>query len=780
MGTMDEGILQEFLAESFENLAQVEQDLVVLEREPGDPARLASVFRAIHTIKGTCGFFGFGRLGALTHAGENLLGRIRDREIAMDREIADALLALVDGVRLILKRITSEGGEGNDDFEPLVATLNRLHDSRAPKPSPGHPASATPPVAPPAPAPAREPGLLAPLIASGRLDPEAVASAAREQQLGDPRRIGEILVDRGALAAEDVREALALGGDPAAHALSEGSIRVDVHLLDVLMNLVGELVLARNQLLQKVSSSDFLDLPGTTQRLNLITTELQEGIMKTRMQPVASLCNKLPRLVRDVAAACGKEVRLELEGIETELDRTIIESIRDPITHLIRNAIDHGIEAPDARLAAGKPREGRLLVRAFHEGGKVNLEVCDDGAGLSVERIRDRALRANLVPADRASRLTDREWAQVVFLPGFSTAERVSTVSGRGVGMDVVKTNVERIGGAIDIDSRPGAGVTVRIRIPLTLAIVPALIVRVAGERYAVPQVNLIELIRIGSDRESDSIAEVADTPVLRYRGGLLPLIDLRATLGLEAAPSGGADRSVAVLHADAASFGLVVDAIDASQEIVVKSLGETLRRIPVFAGATILGDGKVALILDVPGLARHAGITVRADRRDATAPATDVAPARTAEGTLILCRVGRDWPVAIPQESIARLEEFPRSRVERVGDRDFVQYRNGILPLIPLAGLLGAAAGNAPGAPEGDAFHVVVCERAGRSVGLVVEEIVEIVDERLPAGLEDVRPGFAGTAVIRGRVTDLLDVDELLVMAGDVFPDAAIAGKEG
>ncbi|MEK7347575.1 MAG: ATP-binding protein, partial [Candidatus Eisenbacteria bacterium] len=411
---MDEGILREFLSESLENAEQVERELVALEREPGDLKRIATLFRAVHSIKGTCGFFGFTKLAAVAHAGENLLGRLRSGERTLTPEIANALLALVDALRAILGRIEATKEEGDEAFEPLIDRLNQLDTAAA------APAQAT------VPAPAND----------VRLDTEGGATAP-----------------------------------------AESSVRVDVHLLDRLMNLVGELVLARNQLLLEVASSNFVDLPATAQRLNYVTTELQEQVMKTRMQPIGALWNKLPRLTRDVAAACGKSVRLDLEGTETELDRSIIEAMRDPITHLIRNAIDHGIETRAERAAHGKPEEGRLLLRAFHEGGKVHVELTDDGAGLPIERIRESALRQNLISTARAALLTDREWANVIFLPGFSTAEQVTNVSGRGVGMDVVKNNVERIGGAIDVESRPGQGVTVRIRIPLTLAIVPALIV---------------------------------------------------------------------------------------------------------------------------------------------------------------------------------------------------------------------------------------------------------------------------------------------------------------
>ncbi|HEU4724166.1 MAG TPA: chemotaxis protein CheW [Candidatus Eisenbacteria bacterium] len=720
MGTMDEGILREFLSESLENAERVEQELVALEREPGDLKRIAVLFRAVHSIKGTCGFFGFTKLAAVTHAGENLLGRLRSGERAHTPEIANALLALVDAVRTILARIESTQEEGDDAFEPLIARLNRL-DAGEPEPA--------------APAPA----------APSRPDAESIEPPIPLESA----------------------------------APLEASVRIDVHLLDRLMNLVGELVLARNQLLLEVASSNQSDLPATAQRLNHVTTELQEQVMKTRMQPIGNLWNKLPRLARDVAADCGKHVRLDLEGAETELDRSIIEAMRDPITHVVRNAIDHGIESPAERAARGKPAEGRLLIRAFHEGGKVHVEIIDDGAGLSVDRIRERALRQQLVTPERASRMSDRDWANVIFVPGFSTADRVTSISGRGVGMDVVKNNVERIGGAIEVESRPGNGTTIRIRIPLTLAIVPALIVTAGQERYAIPQVNLTELIRVEESEAAARMPLAFDAPVLRYRDGLLPLIDLRDVLRARSETSvGRADGaiSIAVLHADGVTLGLVVDSIVASQEIVVKPLIEPLRQIAVFAGATILGDGAVALILDVPGLARHAGISVRSGGPPVPAELLVTESPSAPLRTLVLCHAGERWTVAVPQEQIARLEEIPRRLLERVGDRAMVQYRGGILPLVSLGAILdmnGAAeAADAGWLPERDPMPVVVHQRGGHSLGLVVESIVEIVEERMAvAATPGARPGFSGAVVVRGSVTELLDLQRLL--------DASAVGRE-
>jgi len=792
MGSMDEGILREFLAESLENVEQVERELVALERDPGDPKRIATLFRAVHSIKGTCGFFGFSKLATVSHAGENLLGRLRSGERTLTPEIANALLALVDALRTILARIEATQEEGADDFTPLIERLRSL-DADVPAPAAALPAEggALPRDSGRAPA---DGGLFAPLIESGRLDLEAVTRAAEQQRQGDPRRLGEILVEHGALQPHEIVDALLAKTDAAAQAASvaDSSVRIDVQLLDRLMNLVGELVLARNQLVLEVASANLDELPATAQRLNHVTTELQERIMKTRMQPIGTLWNKLPRLVRDVASACDKRVRLDLEGAGTELDRTILDAIRDPLTHLVRNAIDHGIEIPAERAASGKPEEGRLLIRAFHEGGKVHVEVHDDGAGLPIARIREAAQRLHLIPAERAARMGDRDWANVIFLPGFSTADRVTSVSGRGVGMDVVKTNVERIGGTIDVDSTPGTGTTIRIRIPLTLAIVPALIVTAGAERYAIPQVNLVELIRVETAEAATRISRAFDATVLRYRDGLLPLLDLGAVLRVPGAPNardGERDdaTSIAVLHADGVTFGLVVDTIETSQEIVVKPLGEPLRQIAVFAGATILGDGAVALILDVPGLARHEGLSVRPGAAAPVGKVTD-APAGAelfAPRTLVLCRAGTRWTVAIPQEQIARLEEIPRRKVEHVGDRAVVQYRGGILPLASLGAILDLGdapqAGDAEWIGSADILPVVVHERGGRGVGLVVDSIIEIVEARVPAGSRRDRPGLGGAVVVRGAVTELLDLEKLL-SASPVGRDLPLArtGTEG
>src|SRR5271165_3795881 len=391
------------------------------------------------------------------------------------------------------------------------------------------------------------------------------------------------------------------------------TIRVGVNVLDKLMTLVGELVLARNQLLQISNTVEDASLQAVSQRMNLIATELQEQVMKTRMQPIGNIWGQFPRTVRDVALGCGKEVGIEMEGKETELDKTIIEAIKDPLTHLVRSSVDHGIELPEARVKAGKARVGRLILRAFHEGGQVNIEISDDGAGLSSDRIRKKAIERGVITAEQAARMTEREIFNLIFLPGFSTAEKVTNVSGRGVGMDVVKTNVEKIGGTVDVQSTLGRGTTVRVKIPLTLAIIPALVVTCGGDRYAIPQVSLLELVRVESDQAGKGIELVHGAPVYRLRGQLLPLVYLSRELKLATDARPPAERegavNIVVLQADGRQFGLVVDEINDTEEIVVKPLRKQLKTVKVFAGSSIMGDGRVALILDVLGLAQRAGV---------------------------------------------------------------------------------------------------------------------------------------------------------------------------
>jgi two-component system chemotaxis sensor kinase CheA len=564
--------------------------------------------------------------------------------------------------------------------------------------------------------------------------------------------------------------------DARASAVSDSSIRVDVGLLNKLMNLVGELVLARNQIMQFSAAHKDSALVGTVQRLNLLTTELQAGVMKTRMQPIGNIWTKFPRLVRDIAVACNKQVRLEMEGKETELDKSIIESIRDPLTHLVRNAIDHGIEAPADRQARGKPLEGRLRLRAFHEGGKVIIEIADDGGGIDPARVRDKAISVKLITPEQAARMGERELINLIFLPGFSTAERVSNFSGRGVGMDVVRTNIEKIGGTVDVDSRPGQGTTVKMKIPLTLAIIPALTVTSGGDRYAIPQVSLLELVRLEGEQARRGIEQIHGAPVYRLRGNLLPVVYLHQQLQVEAEVCDHGERNIVVLQADERQFGLVVDQIHDTEEIVVKPLQKQLKGIGIFAGATIMGDGKVALILDVLGLAQRANVVAEVRERSMAQTTSSSAVFTGDRQTVLVCTTRDGSRIGIPLSLVARLEEFPRSALERIGSSYVVQYRGEILPLIDVAQVLGkgdqsATASARVGSDDATleagggaaSVHVVVYAVPRGHVGLVVGAIVDIVEEAIVIRARAKREGVLYTAVIQGRVTEFIDIEGII-----------------
>ena len=735
MDGIDE-IVGEFLVESHENLDQLDRDLVALEADPGGRELLASVFRTIHTIKGTSGFLAFHQLEAVTHVGENLLARLRDGVVTMDAAKTDVLLRMVDTVRELLASIEATGAEGEVDVDGVVAAVaGHLQDvdaaqGRAPGTDP-------------------EPATVEPAAPADDVAPAAPEPAAAPETAPEPA--------------------------PHRRVAAESSVRVDTALLDDLMRLVGELVLTRNQIVQQTASAATtadMELLGATQRLNLIASELQEGVMKTRMQPIDALWNKLPRVVRDLGAQCGKHVRLEMVGRETELDRTLLEAVKDPLTHLVRNSVDHGVETPDVRQRAGKPPEGVLTLRARHESGQVVVEVADDGAGIDAARIGATAVGKGLVARADVDRMSPAELLQLIFAPGFSTAAAVTNVSGRGVGMDVVKTNIEAIGGTIEVESVPGAGTVCRLRIPLTLAIVPALTIACAGERYALPQVSLLELVALDPERAASAVETVGGVPVYRLRGELLPMVSLAEVLGLvDGAERTAADGIVmAVLRSEGRRFGLVVDRIINTEEIVVKAVSTQLRSVGLYSGATILGDGAVALILDVQALARR---SLRADATDRSAAERAPAPsaARSRADQMLVCDVGGGRRAAIPLPLVTRLERLPAAGVERVGHREVVQYRGAILPLVRASDHLGTGAGSGPGA-DPDELEVVVFTERGRSVALVVAEVLDVVDAGASTTSDVLDHGLLGSMVVDDRVTELLDVRAAVIAADPAFYD--------
>jgi two-component system, chemotaxis family, sensor kinase CheA len=726
----DDEIMREFLIESRDNLAELDRDFVELERNPRDKALLSRIFRVIHTIKGTSGFLNLPALERLTHIGETQLSRLRDGEILLDSQATSALLAMVDAVRRVLSSIERERKEGDEDFSALIAELQRIGQSQS---------------------------VAAPPKPSARPAPQSLTAPAKSSTPEAPPARASSLPSPVAISAAPSRSPAKATAEPArAGSVADSSVRVDVGQLDHVMNLVGELVLARNQILQYGAASQDPGFAGAAQRLNVLTTELQASVMKTRMQPIGNVWNRFPRVVRDLANVCQKAVELELDGSSTELDRSIIEAIKDPLIHAVRNAIDHGIESAERRRRAGKPATGRLRLSAYHEGGQVNIEVSDDGGGIDADKVRARALQRGLVSDERALRMSERELLQLIFLPGFSTAEAVTHLSGRGVGMDVVKTNIEKIGGTVDVSSRPGAGTTLKIKIPLTLAIIPALVVTSGGEHFAIPQVNLVELVRLEGDARGIEILH--GTPLYRLRGNLLPLVFLNDALKLPRRSDAGVS-SIVVLQADDRQFGLVVDGINDTEEIVVKPLGKELKSLDVFAGATIMGDGRVTLILDALGVARRAGVLAWSRDRG-TAGALQAPPARAElRESLLLFRVGGSARMAIPLSLVARLEEIAPSAIERAGGREVIQYRGAVLPLVFVEREFSAGARVRTDQP----LLVVVYTERGKSVGLVVEEILDFVDEVVRIDDQGRGGGLLGVAVIQGRVTDLLDVHGLI-----------------
>jgi len=767
----DSDIVKDFLVESYENLDRLDRDLVGLEKNPKDKEALAGVFRTIHTIKGTCGFLGFNKLEKVAHVGENLLTRLRDGQLTLNPEITTALLGMVDAVRQMLKEIDSTGKDGEIDYPELRATLTRLlsPDVTASSTAADKLESALQAAAPPL-------SLGAILMQQAGVTPEEILLAVKKQKEGDPRLMGEILVEQLVVRPADIADALQIQRTSRAQATaSDSTIRVDVGLLDKLMTLVGELVLGRNQLLQISNNVEDAGLQAVSQRMNLIATELQEEVMKTRMQPIGNIWGQFPRTVRDVALGCGKQVNIEMEGKETELDKTIIEAIKDPLTHLVRNSVDHGIELPEDRLKAGKDPTGRLILRAFHEGGQVNIEISDDGAGLNVERIRQKAVERGVITFEQAARITEREIFNLIFLPGFSTAQKVTNVSGRGVGMDVVKTNIEKIGGTVDVQSTAGGGTTVRVKIPLTLAIIPALVVACGGDRYAIPQVSLLELVRLEGDEVRTGIEMVHDVPVHRLRGRLLPLVylsrELRLAEGSNQAGKGDDAVNIVVLQADDRQFGLVVDAINDTEEIVVKPLRKQLKNVKTFAGSSVMGDGKVALILDVLGLAQRASVVTETRHRALAEKSIESVEKAAQKQTFLLFAGPGDSRMAIPLDALARLEEFAVEQVEMSGSQWVIQYRGQILPLIRLNVVMEErrrklhALQGAP-SPGSGPLQVLVLNRDGHAVGLVVERILDIVEDRADVRSAATRASVLYSVLIGDRVTELLDIPAILKTA--------------
>jgi len=730
---MDE-LTREFLIESQEGLDRMERCLTDLEERPQDAGLIGDIFRSVHTIKGTTGFLGFKRLEKLAHAGENLLGLLRENKLTANRELITGLLQLLDGLRSILKTIEAKDAEGEGDDAALIGCLEELQlPAQAEVKHPAHAkAGARSASAPPAKAKLAQPAEAVPAGAPAPIAPvEAEVDPTRQRAQGTA---------------------------------AESTLRVDVTLLNRMMNLVGELVLTRNQVLQATSSDPNMTM--LSRRLDMVTADLRESVMKARMQPVSNIFSKMPRIVRDLSQSLGRRVRLEVEGQDTELDKSLLEAIKDPLTHAVRNSLDHGIEPPDVREAAGKNPEGTLKLRAAQEGSHVIIEVSDDGAGIAVEKVRQKAIERGVITKERATHLSERELLQLIFLPGLSTAAAVTNVSGRGVGMDVVRTNVEKIGGKVEIDSRAGKGTTLRLRIPLTLAIIPALIVRSIDQSFALPQGALSELVHIPAEEAATAIEWIENAPLYRLRGKLLPLVFLDRLLmpGVDHKTTTERDNFIAVLDPDGRRFGLVVDGLADPEEIVVKPLSAVLKDIGLFSGATVLGNADLALILDPGSIAVKAGIAMREEEIARAAEGETEAEAAKSPEYLLVEAAGRQAAVLL--SDVLRIEQLPLSRIEYIGYRPVLNFEGQLLPVEDSGGVLAAAEGN----PKAQII-VVVCREGNRHVGIAVSHVLDVAGggDLFEAGTTQ---RTSGVTMLKNRVTGVVDLGGVAPLpAGELTP---------
>ena len=734
-------LLADFVTESLESLSELDLALVRLERSPDDQQTLSLIFRLVHTIKGTCGFLGLPRLEKAAHAAETVLDKLRNRALQVDSDGIGLILSAIDRIRMIVDALGRGQGEPDGNDRDLIAALEDFAAGRGVKPAVVVAEPALPCIAP---------SLVPPALVSPSPPPLHPPAAANAIEPASP---------------------------PDAPGRSQ-TIRVGVDMLENLMTLVSELVLTRNQLLQILRSgrgasqaqpsagaSAESALATPMQRLSQLTSDLQEGVMKTRMQPIGTAWNTLPRLVRDLSHDLGKKIVLVTRGADTELDRQVLELIKDPLTHMIRNSADHGLEAPAERKRCGKPEAGTITLDARHEGGHVVIEISDDGRGLDPVKIGARALSQGLVGEDKLRRMSEEEIRRFIFHAGFSTAVAVTSVSGRGVGMDVVKTNIERINGTIDLNSRVGSGSQFLIKIPLTLAIVSALIVGTAGERFAIPQISVVEIVLPGA--QPDMVLETIDgAQVLRLRDRLLPLVSMSRILKLDM-DRPEAERIVVVVSVGKQRLGLIVEHVFDTEEIVVKPVAPVIRQIPLFSGNTILGDGSVIMILDPLGIARESRISDGPDSDSMRAHAASDKAAECCD--LLLVHAGPGAQKALPLALIARLEMIPRARLEVTGARLVTQYRGGLMPLVALDPAIVS---------DSEIQAVLVISDNGQHIGLMVDRILDVVSATLDIVIASDRPGLLGTAIIDGKATEIVDAGHWLTQASEGWFKPTVAAK--
>ncbi len=800
-GTSMDDLIQDFLTETSENLEQLDVDLVALEKDHNNQELLSNIFRTIHTIKGTCGFIGLPRLEKVAHHGENVLGRFRDGDLPVTPDAITAILHCIDTIKDIMSTLEETGEEPEGDDTALLAELDRFMEMEACGETSTDNTDEDPQEVVDNASADNEPEL----SAEDPFEAEFVPIPMKGAEFASDTA-SEDKVDAGSQDAQPVTETeVAAPKAPPAPAankdkkpaspLAAQNIRVNVSLLENLITSVSELVLARNQLLQIARESENDEFKVPLQRLNYITSELQEGLMQTRMQPVGTAWSQLPRIVRDLSQDLSKEIELEMIGADTELDRQVIEVIKDPLMHMVRNSADHGLEAPEERVTAGKGRTGKIVLKAYHAGGHVVIEISDDGRGLNKDKIIEKIINNGIAAQDQVDMMSDTLIYNHIFAAGFSTAAKVTNVSGRGVGMDVVRSNIEKIGGSVEVNSRPGHGSVFTVKIPLTLAIVSALIIKSGGQRFAIPQVSIVELVQASADSDH-TVEYVKGFPVLRLRNKLLPLITLSKVLEIQdqgspstaledcvpvgkaeqkEAPTGSGDENdltselpaekqpqpihdalnknqyIIVAQVGSGQFGIIVDEVFDTEEIVVKPVSKILRSGNLFAGNTILGDGSVVMILDPKSVADKSG-DMHASAQDVSEETNTLDSPNDRRMRFLIFNTGDKSPKAVPLDLIVRLEEIDTSDIETSNGMNVLQYRERLMPLTSVSGYLDYE----PGLEKA----VLVFQQGGEYVGIVVDEIIDIVEENLDIKMNTSMGGSFGSMVINGQTTDLLDVD--------------------
>jgi two-component system, chemotaxis family, sensor kinase CheA len=732
---MDE-LLRDFLTETTEHIEGAETQLVHFERNPSDASLIASIFRLVHTIKGTSSFLGLERLERVGHAAESVMGMLRDG-VPPTQHSVTLILAAIDRIKTIIEDIGKHGSEPPADDSEIINALEAYYAAGSEAAAAAAAAEAS--------AKAEASVAVSAPVAQAVVEPEPVVAAAPALKVEHPAV--EAPKAKSDAAAPAQKEQRGQGGG------NGESIRVSVDTIERMMQLVSELVLSRNQLLELARHREDDAIKTPLQHLSTLTSDLQDAVMRARMQPVGRLYANLPRLIRELSTSLGKNIDLITEGADTELDRQLIEVIRDPLTHLIRNCADHGIERPEERIAKGKPERGEIRVSAAHEAGQITIDISDDGKGLDTERIKQKILAQGLATEQELRAMSNEEIYRHIFEAGFSTAQVVSNVSGRGVGMDVVRSNIEAIGGSVSLSSVEGRGSRFSLRIPLTLAIAPALIIEVAGQRFALPQTSVVEAVSLGKNYK-DLIQNVQHALVLKLREEVIPAVELRNVVGLAPGTDDDTnDKLAVVMRVGTESFCIIVDGVADIQEIVVKPLSASLSHLKVFSGHTILGDGSVVLILDPAGIGSNLGIEKSSDKKREQVRDQGALERRR----LVMFRAGRGAPKVLPLSLVSRIEMVETSRIENSDGRMMVLLQGRLMPIVPISHEIDMSR---------SAYPVLVVATENRSIGLMADEIVDILEEKLEIQLTSSNSELIGSAEIRGEAVELIDVSHFIRMA--------------